>query len=219
MRPADIFTLEVRDARNEHPLKDKEGWGEKSVANLFAAIDERRSISLDSVHLCAGRPPCRRNYGPPVGESLWQLRCLSRRHERSPGSREVPPIKTWKISTELARLPRGRSSSFSPKRTTKRRWMRFSKASVQNPSRSRRRARQSAARRLCSPARSNAFSRSEAKVMAERFGARVAGSVSGKTDYLVAGPGAGSKLKKAEALGVAVLSEDDWFELIGDSQA
>ena len=57
------------------------------------------------------------------------------------------------------------------------------------------------------------MSRSEAKALAERLGAKVAGSVSKKTDYVVAGADAGSKLKRAEALGVTVLSEDDWAAL------
>jgi DNA ligase (NAD+) len=60
------------------------------------------------------------------------------------------------------------------------------------------------------------MTREEAKAMAERLGAKVAGSVSKKTDYVVAGPGAGSKLAKAREAGVYVLTEDEWFALVGE---
>jgi DNA ligase (NAD+) len=62
------------------------------------------------------------------------------------------------------------------------------------------------------------MTRDEAKAMAERLGAKTAGSVSKKTDYVVAGPGAGSKLKDATKLGVTVLTEDEWFELVGPAR-
>jgi len=60
------------------------------------------------------------------------------------------------------------------------------------------------------------LSRTEAKVMAERYGTKVAGSVSSKTDYVVAGEAAGSKLKKAKELGVSVLTEDEWLAIVGE---
>jgi DNA ligase (NAD+) len=60
------------------------------------------------------------------------------------------------------------------------------------------------------------MTRDEAKAMAERLGAKVAGSVSKKTDYVIAGPGAGSKLDRAREAGVTLLTEDEWFALVGE---
>ncbi|OHV07339.1 hypothetical protein BK022_26915 [Methylorubrum extorquens] len=61
------------------------------------------------------------------------------------------------------------------------------------------------------------MTRSEAKATAERLGAKVSGSVSAKTDLVVAGPGAGSKLKDAERHGVKVVSEDDWLAMLAEA--
>ena len=59
------------------------------------------------------------------------------------------------------------------------------------------------------------MTRNEAKARAEALGVKVSGSVSKKTDYVVAGPGAGSKAKKAEELKIPILSEEDWNAIVG----
>jgi DNA ligase (NAD+) len=210
--PADIFTLEARDAANPTRLRDRTGYGEKSAANLFAAIDARRRIPLARLIYALGIRH--------VGESTAAL--LARHYG------------TWEAFKAAVTAPEG-----SPE------WAgllsidgvgpvvaRALTAAFANP------AERAAIDRLVAhldvlPAERPAagsplagktivftgtlerMTRAEAKARAEALGAKVAGSVSARTDYLVAGPGAGAKAAKAAELGITVLDEDGWLALIG----
>ena len=221
MSPADIFTLRARDARSAKKLADREGYGETSVRNLFDAIDARRSISLDRMiyglgirHI--GETNARllaRHYGtmdalqqaaraavPPSGEKgdkgneAWQ----------ELNSTEGIGSVVAEAVVEFFKEPRNvevlnallKEIEIQPMEAVK------SDTPV-------------AGKTVVFTGALEKMTRDEAKAMAERLGAKVAGSVSKKTDYLVAGPGAGSKLAEAKKHGVATLTEDEWFDLVG----
>jgi len=214
MRPADIFTLEARDAHSTSKLEDKEGWGEQSVANLFAAIDARRAIPLDRLIYALGI----RHVG------VTTARVLAKSYGRFEVFREATTAARDRAGEAFAELNNIdgigevvanaiveffaeahnqealdallREVSIAP----------FEADEIDSPV---------SGKTVVFTGTMERMSRSEAKATAERLGAKVAGSVSAKTDYVVAGPGAGSKLKKAQDLGVEVLSEDEWFALTG----
>ena len=215
--PADIFTLKPRDAAAAEGkrLIDREGYGEVSVRNLLAAIDARRSIAAPPLHLCARHPPCRRDQRPAAGAQLRHLRGLrdgdgrrgrgrrrrarrprlDQRHRRDGGPGAGRFLWRGAQPRRGPRAPRARSRSSRPRRSA-------STSPV-------------AGKTVVFTGALERMTRDEAKAMAERLGAKVAGSVSKKTDILVAGPGAGSKLKEAEKHGVKVIDEAGWFELVG----
>jgi len=215
MKPADIFTLEERNARDSKPLQEKEGWGEQSVANLFAAIAERRSISLDRFIYALGirhigETTARllaRSYGTIEafmavmnaahdidGEAYGELNNID-----GIGATAADALVEFFAESHNREVLDTLLAEVTPEP--------FIVERVQTPV---------SGKTVVFTGVLERFSRSEAKVMAERLGARVAGSVSARTDYLIAGPGAGSKLKKARHLGVNVLTEDQWFELVGE---
>jgi DNA ligase (NAD+) len=213
--PQDIFTLAERDARGLKKLKDREGWGENSVANLFAAIDARRVIGLDRFVFAlgirhVGETTARllaRSYG--TAENLRGQMKLAGAAEMNDARAELSAIDGIgdvvaealiqffdephnveifdALLTHVQQQPLAAVASSSP---VSGKTVVFTGALEQ-------------------------MTRDEAKAMAERLGAKVAGSVSKKTDLLVAGPGAGSKLKDAEKYGVQVMDEAGWFALVG----
>jgi DNA ligase (NAD+) len=212
--PPDIFTLAERDRRAEKKLADREGWGATSAANLFSAIAARRKVPLDRFIYALGIPHVgettarllARAYG-----SMQEFRAQMTEAARSRDSdayRELINIggigttvgdaiagffgepHNMKVFDDLLEhvevLPLERVDASSPV----------------------------AGKTVVFTGALERMTREEAKAMAERLGAKVSGSVSKKTDLVIAGPGAGSKLKEAQKHGIEVIDEAQWLERV-----
>ena len=215
--PADIFDLEERDGKDFTPLAEREGWGETSAANLFRAIGARRRIGLDRfIHALGIRH---------VGQSTARL--LARRYGT---------VDDWRAAMDAAATtadPDSEAGNDALEALTDIDGIGpvVARAIVEFVAEPRNGAILDALRARLdielveAPETDSAvagttvvftgklqrMTRQEAKARAEALGAQVAGSVSRATDYVVAGEDAGSKLKKAESLGVTVLSEEAWL--------
>lgn len=213
--PAEIFTLAARDAANPlQKLRNRDGFGEVSAARLFAAIEARRTIPLDRMIFALGI----RHVGEVAAGLLarhyqtWAAFTAAITAAR-PGNTEWAELTA--IDGVGAVLAQSLADTFA------------------NPAE--RAAIDALAAQLtiepvaprgpvASPLTGLTvvftgtlakMTRAEAKARAEALGARVAGSVSARTDLVVAGPGSGSKARAAESLGIRVLDEDAWLALIG----
>ena len=213
MNVADIFTLEERDKRNLKPLKAKDGFGETSVRNLFNAINEKRSIDLHRFIFGLGirhiGDTTAKTFAKTYGsfEALREAAIAAKDNESEAfqdlvnidgiGETAANALVEFvnephnanvlnQLLEEVTPIPPEAADENSPV----------------------------AGKTVVFTGSLEQMSRDEAKAMAERLGAKVAGSVSKKTDLLVAGPGAGSKLKKATELGIDTVDEQGWFDLI-----
>ncbi len=213
--PADIFTLAARDAANPlKKLKAKEGFGAQSVAKLFDAIEDRRTPPLNRFifglgirHI--GETTARllaRHYG-----SFEALRAAgtAAADEASPERQELDAIDGVGPTVVEALI-----EFFGEPHNEELLDRLLAQVSPQ-PLEAVASASPVAGKIVVFTGALERMTRDEAKAMAERLGAKVAGSVSSKTDLLVAGPGAGSKLKDAAKHGVEVIDEAGWFELVG----
>jgi DNA ligase (NAD+) len=213
--PADIFTLAARNAKIK--LEEVEGFGELSVRNLFGAIEVRREISLERFIYALGM----RHVGETTARVLaraygsWQAfhdACLklaagdAETREEMDNLDQIGGAVIESIATYFAEA---HNRSIVERLTKQVRILDAEKPAKASPV---------AGKTVVFTGSLEKMTRDEAKAMAERLGAKTSGSVSKKTDYVVAGPGAGSKLKTATELGVAVLTEDEWFELIGEKR-
>ncbi|MEP5871459.1 MAG: BRCT domain-containing protein, partial [Marinomonas sp.] len=214
MNAADIFTLEERDKRSLKRLKDKEGFGETSVKNLFAAINEKRVIDLHRFIYGLGirhigdttAKILARTYGS--FEDVREAGLLARDKESEAYSDlvNIDGIGEVAANALIEFLSERHNLTVLDALIAEVKPLAPEIADASSPV---------AGKTVVFTGSLEKMTRDEAKAMAERLGAKVAGSVSKKTDLLVAGPGAGSKLKKAADLGVDTVDEDGWFELIG----
>ncbi len=212
--PADIFTLEARDraAPEGARLADREGWGAVSARNLFAAINARRAVPLDRFVYALGirhvGAATARLLAHAYGDFDTLARAMTEARDReSDAWRELVSIDgigevVADSLIEFFREPHNREALD-----------RLLAQVTVLPVEQAESASPIAGKRVVFTGTLERMTRAEAKAMAERLGARVTGSVSRKTDYVVAGPGAGSKLAKAQELGVSVLSEEEWLAL------
>jgi DNA ligase (NAD+) len=216
--PADIFTLRDRFGPGcLTQLKNREGWGEKSAKNLFDAIEEKRKIPFSRLLFALGirhvgeqaSALIARNYATwgaftaamdaaadldgPEWERLLGIDGVGEVLARSLVQTMTEPHERAGIERLVAHLE-------------------VEEARVPDTSGS-----PVAGKTVVFTGTLERMTRAEAKARAEALGARVSGSVSARTDLLVAGPGAGSKAKKAADLGVEVVDEEGWFALIGEA--
>lgn len=216
--PADIFTLEQRFGPGQpRQLKNREGWGETSAGNLFAAIESSRTIALDRLIFAlgirhVGETNARllaRHYG---SWSAFESAMLAAESLEGPAWEELMSIDG--VGTVLAR---SLVTTFAQDRERASIDRLVSQLTIEDVARPDTEGSPVAGKTLVFTGSLDKMTRAEAKARAEELGAKVAGSVSAKTDLLIAGPGAGSKAKKAAELGVETVDEDGWLALIRDA--
>ncbi|MGB3139682.1 MAG: NAD-dependent DNA ligase LigA [Aestuariivirga sp.] len=215
--PSDIFTLAARNERSLKKLKDREGWGEASVKKLFDAIDQRRSIALDRFIYALGI----RHVGETTARVLaraygsaehFRDQMIAASHHDEEAWKELNAIDgIGEVVAEAITQFFGEGHNIEVVNELLKHVTPAALAAVAASS-------AVSGKTVVFTGALELMTREEAKSMAERLGAKVAGSVSKKTDLLVAGPGAGSKLKEAEKHGVEVIDEAEWFKRVGEKK-
>ncbi len=215
--PSDIFTLETRDAANFTKLKNREGWGDKSATNLFAAITEKREIPLNKLIFALGI----RHVGDTTGSLLaknyqtWDTfatamdAAFGHEGDAWDNLNAIDGIGTVMATTLV--------DSFHAPETRAAIDRLVAHLDIQDMVQNDTSGSPVAGKIVVFTGTLERMSRAEAKARAETLGAKVSGSVSKKTDIVVAGPGAGSKEKKAKELGVTLMTEDEWLALIAET--
>jgi DNA ligase (NAD+) len=209
--PAEIFTLEQRNGKIH--LQDVEGFGETSVRNLFGAISARREIALERFIYALGI----RHVGETTAVALargygtWQA-FHDAGLKLAQGDEDVRA--DMDALDQIGDTVIDSLRDYFAEAHNRRRVERLAKEVNIRVAEKPRSDSAVAGKTVVFTGTLERMTRDEAKASAERLGAKVSGSVSKKTDYVVAGPGAGSKLADAKKLGVKMLTEDEWMKLI-----
>ena len=215
--PADIFRLKERYGQGLQQLRNREGWGEKSANNLFQGIDEKRNIPLGRVIFALGIRH--------VGEAASNLLALHygtwEEFETAMIEAETHEGAAWDdligvdgVGSVMAGSVVSAFAQSGERASIDRLVEQLTIIPAKRPDTSHSPV---AGKTVVFTGTLEKMTRAEAKARAERLGAKVSGSVSAKTDILIAGPGAGSKAKKAVELGIQTLDEDGWLALISDA--
>lgn len=217
--PADIFRLHRRRAE----IVTREGWKEKSADNLLASIEARRQP--DAARLLFGLGI--RHVGAVTARDLMkatvtlpQLRqaveTMNEMYRLEDGTRIAAPADYFEV-TGIGRAVNEALRDFFHEDHNRAAWDDLLNEVTPPPYAIETRKSELGGKTIVFTGTLEALSRDEAKAQAETLGARVSGSVSARTDLVVAGPGAGSKLKKAAELGVAVIDELEWLRLVAEA--
>jgi DNA ligase (NAD+) len=212
--PGDLFRLEENDAKSLTPLRNREGWGELSVRNLFRAIDARRTIGFDRFLFALGirhvgqttAKLLARNFGTIEAFLAAMGEAQAREGDAWDNLLAIDGVGAVMANAILDFFAEPHNTDVVNDLLAQVAVEPFEAVAVDSPV---------AGKTVVFTGKLETLSRDEAKARAESLGAKVAGSVSKKTDYVVVGADAGSKAKKARELGVSTLTEEEWQALVG----
>ncbi|MGH6889780.1 MAG: NAD-dependent DNA ligase LigA [Rhizomicrobium sp.] len=208
--PADIFRLEKRHGSGEKAIAAREGWGAQSASKLFEAIDRRRAIALDRLIYALGIRHVGETTAKLLARHFHTLEAFLAAMEGGEATEELDSISG--IGETVAQAI---ADFFGEPHNRKALDHLLPELDVRPVAAAKATHSPVAGKTVVFTGTLEKMTRPEAKARAEALGAKVAGSVSKKTDLVVAGPGAGSKLAEAQKLGVDMIDEDAWLKLIG----
>ncbi len=212
--PGDIFRLEKNLIANEIVLADEEHWGERSTQELFAEIERKRTVSLSKLLTALGI----RHLGSKNSQHLADHYQTWDKFSEALSKASSREGESWDELTSIGGLGETIANSLieSFQNPVFQVWLDslIPELAILDPQLSDQEATAISGKSLVFTGKLEKMTRKEAQIKAESLGARVYSAVSKNIDLVIAGPGSGSKSKKANELGVKVINEEDWLELI-----